>query len=494
MSIISKIFISLVLTYMSVPAFCATYYVSTTGYDGYIGSKEYPWLSPSKAAGVAVAGDIVLFEDGIYNIDGQIRFSKKGTSTSPITFKSVNKHGAVIQGPLTSGNGEAFLSIGVYSGAWLKHQEMYLVFDGLDLSGGLRHTIQSAGGGQLVIKNCKIHDSGNDPIKINSGADYVLIENNEIYNSGRNESNCEVNDCNSDGIDITSSDYVTVRNNHVHDIASWGIYTKKGSENSIIENNLIHDVLEGGIGLGESTVTYNAIARNNILYNIKLSCLQFAGAKESKFYNNTCYNVSTSEGSNWAGMRVAPAQHTAGARLGDDKYSRNVEFYNNIIVLNNSDGVCFKTSDPSFNGSNKTEHIAQLKMDYNVCYNLQQYVDYKWTFEGYTATGINNWNLYTAGLGNQLSAHSVINDNPLFLDVSNKSSRDFFMIDINSPAKANGINVLEDVLTDYYGLARQEASFDIGAVMECSSSPNTPDCISNDDHFIIDAAILMLLL
>ncbi len=449
------------------PAYSAVYYVSTgeNASDSNSGTQESPWSTPQKAASTAIAGDTVMFEDGIYNLTKEVRFRNQGTSDAPIIFRSVNKHGAAIHVPTNLGGaGDALFSIGIYSSGWLTDQEMYLIFDGLDLSGGSRHTIQSAGGGQLIIRNNIIHDSGNDTIKINSGANNVLIENNEIYNSGVEESNCDVNDCNSDGIDITSSDFVMVKRNHIHNIASWGLYTKKGSKNTIVENNLIHDVLEGGIGLGESTVTYNAIARNNILYNIQNSCLQFAGAKDSKFYNNTCYNVSTYQGGNWAGMRVAPAQHTAGADEGDDKYSRNIEFYNNIVVINNSEGVCFKASDPSFNGSGKSAHIAQIKMDNNLCYNLTQNITYKWVFEGHEETGIENWRAYTQSLGSELSKNAIIGQSPEILEIDNASQSDFFMLSESSPAVNSGYDLPSYVSTDYYGTTRSNQTNDIGAV------------------------------
>jgi len=261
----------LLLILFSIPSYSMEYYVSTSpqASDNNPGTQQSPWATPQKAAKTAQAGDTVYFEDGNWVLSDRVRFGNKGTATSPITFKAKNRHLASIHLPPTLGGaGDALFSIGIWGGSsWLEEQEMYLVFDGLDLSGGKRHTIQASGGGQLVIKNSLIHGSGNDVIKINSAADFVLIENNEIYDSGLGETQvCSTtHTCNSDGIDITSSDNVTVRGNHIHDIASWGLYTKKGSEYTVIENNLIHDVYESGIGLGESQVTYNAIARNNIL-------------------------------------------------------------------------------------------------------------------------------------------------------------------------------------------------------------------------------------
>jgi len=436
------------------------YYVATDGDNSNPGTEALPWLTPQYAANVADAGDTVIFKDGLYIIasDSSLRLSKKGSADNPIIFRAMAMHGARIHKDTTGS--DATISIGVYDGAnggWQEHQEMYIVLDGLEVTGGKMHGIQSAGGGQLIIKNCKVHDTGQDPIKINNGADYTVLENNEIYNSGVIDA-CSLG-CNSDGIDITSSDYVIVRENHVHDILSWGMYVKKGSEFAIIERNKFNDIGEGGIGIGESTVAYNTIARNNILYNINNTCLQFAGAKDSKFYNNTCYNVSIVDGDIWAGLRAVPAQHTEGAKPGDDKYSRNVEFKNNIVVINNAQGFAFRASDPTFGTGTKQENIQQLHSDNNLFFNLIGGIGYGFFFEGHIESTLPDWQAYSVSLGNAQEMSSIISD-PLFESV-NPGAENFLRIGKNSPARNTGAVLSSDVLTDYRSNTR--VSYDIGA-------------------------------
>ena len=457
-----KIFCIITL-FSLIPSFvdATTYYVDPGGSNANLGTEELPWLTPQFAANIATAGDTVIFKNGVYVLDstGSWRLNRKGSAGAPIIFKAQNKHGAKIAKD-TVGD-DATIAIGVYNGAsggWQEYQEMYIELDGFEITGGKMHGIQSAGSGQLVIKNCKIHDTGQDSIKINSGADYLLIENNEIFNSGIVDP-CVNGACNSDGIDVTSSDFVTIRDNHIHDILSWGMYVKKGAEYAIIERNKIHDIGYGGIGIGESTVAYNSIARNNILYNIQWSCLQFSGAKDSKFYNNTCYNVSLVNGAVWAGLRAVPAQHVDGARPGDDKYSKNVEFKNNIVVLNNDQGYGYRSSDPSFGTTTKQQHILQLHSDNNLFFNLTGGVGYSFFFEGHTDSSLINWRSYSIGLGNQQDANSLIAD-PLF-ESTDPNSDHFLHIRSDSPARGMGAVLNLHVSTDYNQNPRN--AYDIGA-------------------------------
>mgnify|MGYP000356010705 FL=1 len=464
----SKVF-SFILTFcIASISFAETYYVSPTGNDSNPGTETSPWETPGEASSNASPGDTIIFKDGVYPIGDSSKWSinKKGLPGQYITYKSENLHGAKITHSSSTGP-EAMISIGIYNSGWVEKQEMYTIIDGFDIQGGRRHAIQAPGGGQLIIRNNKIHDTGNDPIKINSMADYVLIENNEIYNSGLSDA-CDPG-CNSDGIDITSSDYITVRNNHIHDIISWGIYTKKGATNAIVEQNLFHDIGEGGIGLGESTVTYDSIARNNILYNVADSCLQAAGAKDSGFYNNTCYNVSTSGGTNWAGIRIAPAQWVGGAKEGDNKFSRNVTVQNNIVVLNNAEGACFKSSDPALDGATKNERLAELHMDNNSCSNLQEGNGFQWIFEGKTLEGMAAWREFSASLGSEQDTNSN-NTLPNFLSVD-PTNANFLVLAENSSGVQEGKIVSNYVTDDYSGTLRDTTqAYDLGALTVSSIS------------------------
>lgn len=398
-------------------AWGATYYVDEAGsdsynglYSSYQGSSNGPFLTPNKGMESAQAGDTVIINDGEYTIpaDDQIRLRTLGTEDAPITIKAANKQQAKLTMATTAN--DAVIQIGIYSSGWTEDNPFYVTIDGLEIVGGYDHCIAATGSSYVTIKNCKLHDSGRDAIKVNSGSNYATIENNEIYNTGARD------DSNAEGIDVTSSNYTTIRYNYIHDIPRWALYIKKLSQYGLVENNLIHDCY-GGIGLGESTVCYDSVARNNVLYNIEVAALQGQGAIRCQFYNNTLYNVANTS---WAGLRAARAET---AIDGESKYCAELEFSKNIVVINSASTYIFQATDPSF------ESMDELTLNNNVYYNLNDGQNYAWRYHSKDIYGIENWLEWN---GNTEDTDSIIAD-PLFIS-TDPSSDDFLKLSDSSPA------------------------------------------------------------
>lgn len=412
-------------------AWGATYYVDVAGsdaynglYSSYQGSDNGPFLTPNKGMESAQGGDTVIINDGNYTIsaDDEIRLKVLGTASAPIIIKAANKHKAKITMATTAN--AAVIMMGVWSSAgWTEDNPFYVTIDGLEIVGGYDHCIQVTGSSYVTIKNCKLHDSGRDAIKVNSGSNHVTIENNEIYSTGARD------DSNAEGIDVTSSNYTTIRSNHIHDIPRWGLYIKKLSRYGLVENNLIHDSY-GGIGLGESTVCYDSIARNNVLYNIQVAALQGQGAIRCQFYNNTLYNVATAS---WAGLRAARAETSLD---GESKYCEQLEFTKNIVVINSASTYVFQATDPSF------ESMDQLILDNNVYFNLNAEKNYVWRYHSKDVSGIESWVEWS---GNTEDVNSVVAD-PLFLS-TNPSDANFLKLSESSVAKSGGVGADVSFLT-----------------------------------------------
>lgn len=72
----------------------ATYYVTTIGNDGNLGSSNSPWLTVQKAANSMVAGDSAIIAEGTYAEVVQSKAS--GTAGSPITFTGSGQ--TIVQG------------------------------------------------------------------------------------------------------------------------------------------------------------------------------------------------------------------------------------------------------------------------------------------------------------------------------------------------------------------------------------------------------------
>lgn len=342
---IKKILITIICFFIATASYATDYYVSTIGndtYDGlastYVSGTNGPWLTIQHSADTAIAGDIVTVLDGTYDQAGtSVRFRNKGTSENPITFQAQNQHGAVVTSNLTGD--DAVFTIGTYSGDWIPYEDFYLVLDGFDISGGDAHCIQSAGGAHVTIKNCQLHGSGNDPIKMNSGADYAWVHHNWIYNSG---AGCDLGvECNADGIDITSSYNVLIEDNEIGpDIKSTGLYIKKGSHNAVVRRNYIHDTGDGGISLGQSSPLYTSVAYNNIVVDAGCSGFAMFGCKDCKIYNNTGYNINTTNvtGGN-SGLRASAAQNRYGAEvLIEFSSGGTYELQENDIVVGDTTG------------------------------------------------------------------------------------------------------------------------------------------------------------
>ncbi len=68
--------------------FATDYHVAKTGSDTNEGTLESPFLTISKAARIAVAGDVVIIHEGTY--EETIRPTNSGTEAAPIVFRSVD--------------------------------------------------------------------------------------------------------------------------------------------------------------------------------------------------------------------------------------------------------------------------------------------------------------------------------------------------------------------------------------------------------------------
>lgn len=86
----------------TVPVYSAEFFVGPEGDDAAAGTATAPWATIERAVEAATPGDTVTFLDGEYT--GVIEPTVSGTAEAPITFRSQNRHGAVlIGGTATSG-------------------------------------------------------------------------------------------------------------------------------------------------------------------------------------------------------------------------------------------------------------------------------------------------------------------------------------------------------------------------------------------------------
>ncbi|MDB5358200.1 MAG: hypothetical protein JWN24_4653 [Phycisphaerales bacterium] len=300
------------------PAAAATIYVSPDGADNRTGSSDQPVATPARALDLAVPGDTVLLHEGRYTIKHFLWMNKAGVSMA-----SCPNETAVLSGPTSDEQGVPFI-------VCIAADKISLV--NLEIRGGADYGIkvETAGDTDSIdgaqIRGCRVRDTGQDCIKT-VNADHLLIEGCDIGPSGvRDPSNAE-------GIDSVGSHGVAIRQCHVHDTTTNGIYLKGGTTDGLVECCRVERTGKfGGILLGQDTderfmrdgVKYEAIrciARNNIVTETGAAGLATYSGDNIRFENNTLVDVAR-EGQ--AGFWVVTNSRGVPAR--------NVAFKNNIVV------------------------------------------------------------------------------------------------------------------------------------------------------------------
>ena len=282
-------------------------YVSPNGNDsGATGSITAPYKSINAALAVARPGNTVILRGGTYREGMNVRVRQPN-----ITIKSKNGEWAIID--LTTYNSGASEDSGVY-------------FD-VDSSGGKLQCVEVKGGyyavaletrwdwGQadrtgasnIVIEDCKLHDSRYDVVKIKPNSDNVTIRYNEIYNSGQAFAGRPLTgEDNAEGVDNVNGDKMKVHNNYIHDICSTAVYAKGGAIDVLIENNRIERAYGAGIMVGFDTspeffdTTVNpqyyenirGVVRNNLIISTGWEGIGLYASKDAQIYNNTLVNVA----------------------------------------------------------------------------------------------------------------------------------------------------------------------------------------------------------
>ena len=303
MKLFSFLFLLLItITYLN----ATNWTVATNGNDNNSGTVSSPFLTIIHAIDMAQPGDIIELRGGTYTASTEIRIPK-----SNLTIRSYPNEWAVVTTPM---NDEEIAST-----FWYNEPDVSGgVLEYLEITGGYYYGVmletnwewgvpdnQRHGASNITIRNCKIHHTGRDCIKIKPGCANIHIISCEIYNSGSGPG--AVIDFNAEGIDNVNGSGMIVKNCYFHNTATSGVYAKGGASNCLIEENLLVDLGDHGILLGFYTDSdyfdananpnyyecLNSVARNNIVINTGGSGIGFFAAKDCKAYNNTVITPST---------------------------------------------------------------------------------------------------------------------------------------------------------------------------------------------------------
>jgi parallel beta-helix repeat protein len=277
-----------------------TYYVAKNGDNSNPGTEAQPWLTISRAASMAIAGDTIFIKRGTYN--EKVRFSNNGTEDAYITYKVYNNHTVTID----------------YSGTddhVILFTKAYIIFDGFKI---ISHKYQ--------------------PIRLNPGAHHVTIRNCELTPS--------VTGATSHGLLIESDavHHCIFERNLIHGHGMGklhhGMYIK--GDYHIIDGNIVYDNAEYGIHLynKKGSVRHN-IVRNNICYGNGVKSKKSGSGiivtqGDNLIYNNICYkNRGMDSNSNSFGVFVYKVPVGSGPN----------NIYNNVLYDNGLAGIGIQGSD-----------------------------------------------------------------------------------------------------------------------------------------------------
>lgn len=184
----------------------------------------------------------------------------------------------------------------------------------LEISGGMYYGIQlqtawyrgegqhGTGASNIMLENLKIHDTGRDAIKITPKCDHVTIRKSEIWNTGAADPiGTPLEKRNAEGIDNVGGSNMLVEDNHIHDIATTGLYFKGGARDAVIQRNRIENTGMAGILVGFDTSeeyfdlevnpeyyeSIGAIVRNNIVRYTGYAGIGLYSARDARIFNNT---------------------------------------------------------------------------------------------------------------------------------------------------------------------------------------------------------------
>ena len=265
-----------------------TLHVALTGNDANPGTEHRPLATPQAALNRAQAGDTIYLRGGRYALNRFLWMDKPG-----ITLASFPGETATLAAETGEKNPMTVITV-VADGVRLK---------GLDIQGSAYYGIYVNVNGEkgtrgVSIQRCRIRGTGRDGIKT-LNADKLLIEDCRIGPTGvRDPSNAE-------GIDVIGSKTVIIRNCHVHDTATNGIYLKGGTRDGLIERCRIENTGKfAGILLGQDTdrqymrdgaehEAIDCIARDNLIVNAGAAGVGTYSGLNVRFENNTLVNVAS---------------------------------------------------------------------------------------------------------------------------------------------------------------------------------------------------------
>lgn len=300
-------FILLVVVAISGNANATEWFVSPTGSDV---TGDGSFAKPYKTLGYLLApeNNLVHAHDSVTlrGIAGNNIYQENEVRLRvPLIIRSYANEWAVITCPIALADGVCVQIDPEAAGSRLSRIEimggnLYGVF--LQTAWDSRNNLAGKGAENVVIEDCKIHDTGRDAIKITPKSDGTIIRRCEIYNTGKAyPAGTSLDDKNAEGIDNVNGSRMLVEDNFIHDIATTGLYFKGGAADVVVQRNRIEHTGLGGIMVGFDTSpeffdtqlnpgyyeSVRGIVRNNVILDTGYAGIGLYAAQDAVVVNNT---------------------------------------------------------------------------------------------------------------------------------------------------------------------------------------------------------------
>ena len=283
-------------------AYCAKLYVSAKGSN----VEPYStWSTAAKTIGAAIMasqkGDEIILAGGTYN--EAIRLRRHGLYIHPAKGQRAHIAAPLKDGPKWTDNSAVELDPDAH-GTILENLEISGGFYGVTMETMWDWGQEDRGGvSNITIRNCRIHDTGRDCIKVKPNCNDVKILNCEIYRSGQFYGPND-DDRNAEGIDNVNGDRMKVIDCYIHDVATTGVYFKGGATDCLVQGTKV--VRAGGMGimLGFDTSpeyfdlkqnpnmyeSINGVVRNCLVIDTVYCGIGLYASKNATVVNNTVLN------------------------------------------------------------------------------------------------------------------------------------------------------------------------------------------------------------
>lgn len=229
------------------------YYVSPSGNDLNPGTFNQPWRTIGKAARTVVPGSTVYVRAGTYN--EAVRLDVSGTEQKPINFLAFPG-----ETPIVEGNNQlpaTWVGLIYVKGDWIR-------ISGFEVRNSRYSGIQLQGQHDRADH---IYSHHNQKHGIYIQGDFGMVEASFLWKNAMLNENGKAGGGSAalatardarDGV----TDYAVLRYNTIWE--NWGIGIDSYESNgTIIEGNIVHDNLIGGIYISDAT---NIICKRNFLY------------------------------------------------------------------------------------------------------------------------------------------------------------------------------------------------------------------------------------